>query len=336
MTSIIRQLITSAVLLILTATTGHAQISIIGGTTGVPDTTAGYQKWMMYRDQLAELSKGDISITPMVGGELGSEESIFNGVRRGRIQIANLSGLVIGTVVPEAALLAAPFLFDSEAQADHIYDTVLFDIYSDLLAEHGITFLSWDDVGFRQIYGKTPILVPEDLQGTRYRIPSGLSARLFAEAVGSDVIPLSFNENIIGLQTGLVDAGGNAVILYAGTGIAEEAPHLTLTSHIQMTNFVICSTRWLESLSPAQQDVIRAGWIPMHLARSMSRDEERSFLDRADEIGFTIHTLSDSQQTAWREAAASVTPKIIDSVGGRSTEIYQAIQDAKVAYNAAH
>ena len=48
-------------------------INFIGGTTGIPEGTAGYEKWMMYRDRIAELSKGEISVTPMVTGELGSE-----------------------------------------------------------------------------------------------------------------------------------------------------------------------------------------------------------------------------------------------------------------------
>ena len=94
----------------------------------------------MFRDRVGDMSNGEITVTPMVAGELGSEETIFSGLRRGRVQIANLSGLVVGTLVPEVALLQAPYLFDTEAQADYIYDTVLFDIFSDLLAEYGLTF----------------------------------------------------------------------------------------------------------------------------------------------------------------------------------------------------
>lgn len=307
-------------------------VQAIGATTGVPEGTSGYIKWMMYRDRVAETSGGKIEITPMVTGGLGSEETILTGLRRGRIQIANLSGLVISTLVPEVALLQAPYLFDAQSEADHVYDTVLFDIFRDLLAEYGLTFISWDEVGFHHVYGKSPRLTPADIKDTRFRISSGLPARLFAEAIGADVIPLSFTENVVGLQTGLVDGGANAVILYGSTGMAEEAPHLSMTGHILATNFVIASTNWLKDLSLTHQEIVTASWVPMDVARAMSRAEENKFLTQADQIGFTTHHLNPAQKAAWKQAAQPVTQQIIDAVGGRSQEIYDAVLAGKAAY----
>lgn len=309
-------------------------VQAIGATTGVPEGTSGYKKWMMYRDKVAELSMGEIEITPMVSGGLGSEETILNSLRRGRIQIANLSGLVISTLAPEVALLQAPYLFDAQAEADYVYDTVLLDIFRDLLGDYGLTLLSWDEVGFHHIYGKTPRLIPADLEETRFRISSGLPAQLFAEAIGADVIPLSFTENVVGLQTGLVDGGANAVILYASTGMAEEAPHLTMTGHILATNLVIASSRWLESLSATHREVIVENWVPVDIARAMSRAEEQDFLNRADQIGYAIHTLSPEQREAWKRVSGPVTQQIIASIGGKSQEIYNAILAGKAAYQA--
>ena len=309
-------------------------VRFIGGTTGIPEGTAGYEKWMIYRDRVAALSGGEVQLTPMVSGELGSEENILNGLRRGRIQVANLSGLVIGSLVPEAALLQTPYLFDSTAQADYVYDTVLSDVFTHLLVPYGLTFLSWDEVGFHHVYGKTPLLTPEDMKGVRFRVSSGIAARLFAEAISADVIPLSFNENIIGLQTGLVDAGANATILYAGTGIAEEAPYLTLTGHMLATNFMVASTSWLASLSPEQQAVVRQGWLPIDESRAMSRTEEADFMARKSDIGFTAQTLSPAQREAWQRASQPVTQALIDYIGGQSQDIFDTIQIAKQKFTA--
>ncbi len=314
-------------------TPASAQTSIIGGTTGVPEGTAGYEKWMMFRDHVNEQSNGALNLTPMVSGELGSEETILSSLRRGRVQIANLSGLVVGSIVPEAALLQTPFLFDSTEQADHIFDTVLFEIYSDLLAQHRLTLMSWDEVGIHHVYGKKPILRPDDLKGARFRVSSGLAARLFAEAIASDIIPLSFNENVVGLQTGLVDAGANAVILYAPTGIAEEAPHLSLTGHMRAVNFVIADSKWLERLPPDQKPIVQDGWLSIDRARAMSRAEEQKFLGQADQIGFTIHTLTPDQRDSWIQASAPVPDQIIEGIGGSAAEIYDAIQEAKRVFN---
>ena len=313
-------------------TSATKPMSIIGGTTGVPEGTAGFEKWMMFRDRVNNQSNGDLELTPMVSGELGSEETILSSLRRGRVQVANLSGLVIGSIVPEAALLQAPYLFDSTEQADHIFDTVLFDIYSDLLAQHHLTLMSWDEVGVHHVYGKKPILTPSNLQGVRFRVSSGLAARLFAEAIASDIIPLAFTENIIGLQTGLVDAGANAVILYASTGISEEATHLSLTSHMHAVNFMIADSKWLEKLPANQKAIVQNGWLPIDQARAMSRAEEKKFLGRADQIGFTIHSLTPAQRDAWIQASAPVTGQIIEGVGDKAAKIYEAIQEAKRSF----
>jgi TRAP-type C4-dicarboxylate transport system substrate-binding protein len=325
-------LLTIGIAFFLTSAPADAQINVIGGTTGVPEGTAGYEKWMMFRDHVNDRSNGALNLSAMVSGELGSEETILSSLRRGRVQIANLSGLVVGSIVPEAALLQTPFLFDSTEQADYVFDNVLFDIYSDLLAEHNLTLMSWDEVGVHQVYGKKPILTPSDLSDTRFRVSSGLAARLFAEAVASDIIPLSFNENVVGLQTGLVNSGANAVILYGPTGIAEEAPHLTLTNHMHAVNFVIADSKWLGRLPPEQTLIVQNGWLPIDQARAMSRAEEQKFLDQANQIGFTIHTLSPEQRQLWRSAAAPVAQQIIDDIGGKAGEIYQAIQDGKRAF----
>ena len=315
-------------------TNKEPSVRFIGGTTGIPEGTAGYEKWMIYRNRVAELSGDEVQLTPMVSGELGSEENILNGLRRGRIQVANLSGLVIGSLVPEAALLQAPYLFDSTAEADYVYETVLSDVFTPLLVPYGLTFLSWDEVGFHHVYGKTPLPTPEDMKGVRFRVSSGIAARLFAEAISADVIPLSFNENIIGLQTGLVEAGANATILYAGTGIAEEAPYLTLTGHMLATNFIITSTSWLASLSPEHQAVVRQGWLPIEESRAMSRAEEADFMARKTDIGFTAQTLTPAQREAWTRAAQPVTQELIDYIGGQSQDIFDAIQVAKQKFAA--
>ena len=92
----------------------------------------------------------------LVYGELGPEENLVNGIRRGRIQVANWSGLATTAVIPEMAMLYTPFLFDDYEEADFIMDNYLFEAFSKLLAKKDVHLLQWDEIGFNQIYGKTP------------------------------------------------------------------------------------------------------------------------------------------------------------------------------------
>jgi TRAP-type C4-dicarboxylate transport system substrate-binding protein len=305
---------------------------VIAGATGVVAGTAGHAKWLSFPEQVSVLSNGELEITLMVGGELGSEESILSALRRGRVKVANLSGLVLSSLVPELALMQAPFLFENHAEADYLLDNHLVGIYAPLLAEQGLTFLNWDEIGFHHIYGKTPILVPEDVQGVRFRVSAGLSAQYLAEALGADVIPLPFSENLTGLQTGLVDAGTNAVILYARTGIAGEAPHLTLTGQTYAVNLLVANTRWLQSLSRLQRTAVESGWMDMPTARAVTRAEWQADLAAAHELGFIVHELTEDQRAQWRSATTPVAERLITDIGGRASEVWAAIQAAKQAY----
>ena len=171
----------------------HALEVVVGGT-GVKNT-AGEKKWLTFQRNAESAFKGKISMRMLIYGELGPEENLVSGIRRGRVHVANWSGLSTTTVVPEMAMLYTPFLFDNYPEADFIMDNYLFEAYSDLLAERDITLVMWDEIGFNHVYGRQPILTPEDSQGVRFRTSSSESARLFAEAIGADAIPLGFTDN---------------------------------------------------------------------------------------------------------------------------------------------
>ena len=57
---------------------------IISGATGVAKETAGYNKWMMFKESVFEDSHGRLIIQPLITGELGSEENVLSATRRGR------------------------------------------------------------------------------------------------------------------------------------------------------------------------------------------------------------------------------------------------------------
>ena len=145
----------------------------IAGTT-FPDTT-GERHWLGFAEQLE--ASTDLNLRLLIYGQLGSEDQLVSGLRRGRVQFANLSAMAVSTVVPEMALLYAPFLFDNEAESDFVYDNYLTPLYREMLAAKGLHLVSWYEIGFVQIYGKEPLLQPEDAHGLRFRVGAGPAAR---------------------------------------------------------------------------------------------------------------------------------------------------------------
>ena len=306
----------------------------VAGTT-FPNTE-GERHWLAFRDGLESSDEGDLHLRMLIYGQLGSEDQLVSGLRRGRVQFANLSAMAVSAVVPEMALLYAPFLFDDAAEADYVYDELLTSLYRELLEEKGLYLVSWYEIGFLEIYGKEPLLSPDDARGRRFRVGSGPAARLFAGAIGADVIPLGFADVVGALQTGLVEAGENAVSLYARTGIAGEAPHLTLTDHSFGVSAIVADKLWWDELSESQQRRVIAAWPAIDTTRRAVRTESAEDIAAAESLGIVVHTLTRAEREQWVAATADVTDRLIDKIGGRSREVYERILAVRAAYRAAN
>ena len=322
----------SSVLLLITLSSSYSHsVTLTVGGTGIKNT-AGEQKWLSFEKNIKELSNGEIKTKMLIYGELGPEENLVSGIRRGRIQVANWSGLAGSTVVPELSMLYSPFLFDDYSEADFIMDNYLFNAYAKLLADKDVTFISWDEIGFNQIYSQKTISSPLDMQGMRFRTASSESSRLFAKAIEADAIPLGFTDIVTGLQTGLIESGENAIIMYAPTGIAGEAPNLLMTNHSFATSIIVARKRWLDSLDEKHQLAVKKSYIDINTSREWTREEINSLLNNHKRWGFTINTLSRQQRNQWKDSTSSVAKKLIDKIGGQSALIWDLVNEGKEAF----
>ncbi len=314
------------------STSARAQPFAMTVASSSSPRTAGDEYWQMLKADLAESFGDRLDATYLLYGELGSEENLISSLRRGRIQIAGPSAQSVSTVIPEVALLYAPYLFDSYEEVDYVIDNHLEQILAPLFEEKGMTLLGWTEVGFHQVYGKKPIVVPADVEGVRFRSSMAQSAQLFAASIGGDVIPMGFADLVTSLQTNMVAAGENAVIIYARYGIAEEATHLTLTQHAYGVSIVVGRTKWLEALPAEDRSTLLAALPDVATARQLVRDEEQELIAEGAESGFTVHRLTPEQREAWRDATATSHVALIDAIGGRAQEIYDAIIVAREEY----
>ncbi len=312
-------------------TPGESQRQIVnlGGTTA--PNTPGETMWLDFKQAAEQASGGQLELRPLIYGQLGSEEQLLSGIRRGRIQFANLSAQVTSTLVPELSLLYVPYLFADEAEADYIYDRYLTPIYTDLLAEQGLHLVTWYEIGFHSIYSKEPILTPADMQGRRFRVSASINARLFAESLGADVIPLGYGEIVPSLQTGLIDAGENSISLYSRTGISAEAPHFTLTRHVFGVSVIVADKRWWDSQTPEVREILTSTFPSVEESRVDIRAQD--IADLADpKLAIQSHPVSPEQRAAWQAKTAGVAAQLLEGIGGRSQEIYDLIQTAKTEY----
>ncbi|MDW8259163.1 MAG: TRAP transporter substrate-binding protein, partial [Gammaproteobacteria bacterium] len=309
-------------------------VEVVVAGTAFPNTE-GERIWLGFQRQAESSSRGGLKLRMLIRGELGPEEQIVSGLRRGRVQFANVSALAASTVVPELGLLYAPFLFESAAEADYVLDRYLADEFRRLLATRGLEFIVWHDLGYSIVWSRRkPILTPADARGVRLRVGSSKAAQLLGEALRADVIPLPFSDIIPALQRGLIEAGENGLTLYSRTGIAREAPHATLTQHNLALSLIVADKRWWDRQSPAHREILRTSYPTAERLRQSTRAEIAADLRAAAQLGFTAYELNHAQRAQWIAATRGTHQALIEAIGGQSARLYAGIQAARRAYAA--
>ena len=305
-------------------------LSMTVGGTGIPNTV-GVKHFFDFEQSVKE-KLPEIKTKMLVYGQLGSEENLVSGLRRNRVQFANLSAIIISTLVPETALLYAPYLFDSPEEADFIYDNYLTPIFTEMLDQKGLKFIAWSEIGFHHVYSKSPVLKPDDLKGVRYRVSASLSSRYFGEAVGADLIPMGYGEIVQSLQTDLITSGDNSIALYVKTGKEQEAPHYTLTQHSLGMSVMVARKEWWNNLTPEQQQAIESSWPDPMNARLELREEEAENLKNAETMGIKVYRLSQAERELWKSATSGQAKRLAKEIGGRSEEILALVIQGKEDY----
>jgi TRAP-type transport system periplasmic protein len=297
--------------------------------------TAGERQWQNFQRDAEAASSGNIKMRLLIRGELGSEEQIVSALRRGRVQYANLSALIASTIVPEVAVIYAPYLFESQAEADYVFDRYLTTEFRKLFAARGLEFIVWYELGFQHIWSRQkPILTPADMRGVKFRISASKSSELLGRALNADLISLGYADIIPSLQTGLIAAGENGVTLYARTGIAPEAPHLTLTSHSLAMSIIVADKRWWDKQASGIQQVLRKSFPTEAWIRQAVRAEIQTDLNEAPKLNFQVHRLNPAQRAQWVQATHGTHAELIRTIGGDAKRVYDGILASKRAFAA--
>ncbi len=182
-----------------------------GKVTALAQVESPWDKhWDYFKAKINETPS--VELEYFIRGEVGTEEMMLTALRRNRVQIGGITLWGLAGIIPEAAVPMIPFLFDSEAEVDFVFDNHLKPLFTEFLAERGLVFLDWSEVGWNNLYADKPVLTPDDAVGLKLRGSPNFAAQAFLQSVGADSIPLGTSDIAPALQTGLVDGGLSSMV----------------------------------------------------------------------------------------------------------------------------
>ncbi|WP_169569243.1 TRAP transporter substrate-binding protein [Sneathiella limimaris] len=311
--------------------------SSVRAETEIRFSTAAPEKtpWAIYAHQIAESVKKDTSGTIKVqvfsGSQLGNEQDVIRQVARGRIHMGSFSNTAASLMVPEIALLAAPYIWDSLEQADCALDNHLFSIFQNKFEEKGLIILGWTEVGNRGYAFTSPVNGLADLAGKKMRVAPTKASSLTADGFGANAVVLPITEVASALQTGLVEGADLPGLVYTALGFSKIAPNWIASNHSHQVGMVLMSQKVWKRLSDEQQSAfLKARQSPVKL-RQMVRGAEKSSLAKFSENGGRVIELNADQMANWRRTAKAARDSLIEDLGGDAKPIYAQIEEAKRA-----
>lgn len=253
-----------------------------------------------------ERTHGKIVIRIYANGELGDENSVFEQVQFGGIDMSRVSIGTLAEFFPDVEILQLPYLYDD---SDHMWRVLDGQIGNEFLASTrraGVIGLSWFDAGARSFYTREQITSLEDLNGLTIRVQESEFMSHMVELLGAVPVQIPYGDVYSAMQTAKIDGAENNWPSYESTGHFEAAPYFLRDEHSRLPEMQIMSTIAMDRISEIDEDYVT---IIQQCAKESAiyerelwrqREEESELLVR--KMGCTVTELGEEELRKFRQA----------------------------------
>jgi len=276
-----------------------------------------------------EAAGGTMKIVPYYSSQLGDEQTALRQVVRGRIDMSGQSNTATSLVVPEIALLAAPYLFSTPEQSDCVFDNHVQNIFGPMLEEKGLILLSYVEVGHGTVFSSVPLPNADAAKNLKLRVPPTNSATLYWKEVGAAGVPLGVVDMIPALKTGQVKAIHTSTVYGLAIGLPKMAPYIVYNRMAHDVGTVTVSKRIWKKLSKEQQDALRKTADFVDELRKGIRGAEAALLAKAEQAGAKVDRTGGPALASWQASAEAAQAALVDDIGGNSAQIWAKVLAAK-------
>jgi len=210
-----------------------------------------------FADSVEKRSNGALKFKIFHGGILGDQLQYFQHIQRGVIDIGLINSASLETVIPSLGVMNMPYLFRSVGEYREVMNNQSFrQTLFQSANKHHFGFLGYISSDFRSIYSTKPITSLDDLTALRLRTISSPTYMEMISRFGAVPTALSFGELYAGMQQGVVDGAEGGIAGIHQAKFSDVAKHVLVTEHTRLTDFVISSLKFEQSLSAAERKII--------------------------------------------------------------------------------
>ncbi|MGV7222142.1 MAG: TRAP transporter substrate-binding protein DctP [Nitrospinales bacterium] len=173
--------------------------------TLAPEGSSWMKQMREFSKQLSKQTNGEVALKFYPGGVSGDEKDVIRKMRIGQLHGAGFTGVGLGEILPEVRVLDLPFLFNTDAEVEHVYKK-MNGYFAKRFEEKGYVLIGWVPVGWIHFFSKYKISSVEDLRQTKAWMWEGDPlVKATYKSLKISPHPLSITDVLMSLQTGMID-----------------------------------------------------------------------------------------------------------------------------------
>lgn len=184
--------------------------------------------------RIKKATKGRVQIKSFPASVLGSDPAMISQLRTGAVDMLAMPGAFLNAIVPLASIENLAYAFPNRETVFRAMDGDLGAVIRDEIASKGMVCLPkiWEN-GFRDITTSTkPIHNANDLAGLKIRVSPGKIRLDTFQSLGASPTPIALSELYTSLQTHVIDAQENPLLLIDQQKFYEVQKYVSLSEHI--------------------------------------------------------------------------------------------------------
>jgi tripartite ATP-independent transporter DctP family solute receptor len=269
------------------------------------------QAAVKFAELAAECSDGAITVNFFPNGALGTENDNFSAVSNGELGMTLAGAVGPGMFAPEFMFYQTPFMMQDE---EHVRAFIESDLHEDMVAamdEHNVHLLDHIYRGTRNSTANKPFTTPEELAGTKFRLPEIPTWVTVWQDLGIAATPVALPELYSALQTGVVKASEGPYEQFATFSLAEVQDYVVNTEHIfEVVQFWIGTDLYMSLSEDHRKCIDESSAEAAELGSQMAAEANDGFLQELRDAGMEV---VEPDRKAFMEAARQPLRRLFDS-----------------------
>ncbi len=259
------------------------------------------------KENIQNATQGKVYVRLAPGGQLATGGELVSMVQQGSTQAAQHSLANFAPFAPVVDLINLPYLCGSNQRFVNLVNSDVWRTnVNPKVEERGFKPLMYIVIDPRVVALRrgidTPVMVPSDMAGIKFRVPGSQMLQQFYSMAGANPTPVAWGETPSAITQGVADALDPAVGALHVFGFKDILSHVTFNRAVPDSQVYSCNLEWFNSLPlDVREGIEEASQITAVQNLAKVPSARNYAMAEMIKSGVEFHTLSDDQLNEWRE-----------------------------------